>query len=139
MKLKNAQLPYGKTLDQLIAGTKDQRVAGRKVWLNNCAICHSSKQPDGFELAFQREIQWRDSLENIDWSKASAPDSTSALYTLPMDGAQWNAFKSSDSYRDYLRKLKACVGAPELLEADPWTTDHPFWVDNFCQLTFAYQ
>ena len=131
MKLKNAQLPDGKTLDQRIAGTKDQRVAGRKVWLNNCAICHSSKQPDGFELAFQRDIQWRDSLENIDWSKASAPDSTSALYTLPMDGAQWKAFKSSDSYRDYLKKLKACVGAPELLEADPWTTDHPFWVDNF--------
>ena len=47
---------------EIIAGENAEAAAGRAVFIDNCAICHSSKQPDGFELTFSR-----------DWAKAAAP------------------------------------------------------------------
>ena len=52
--------PDGKPLTlgqaELAKDTPEQRLMGRQVFINNCAICHSSKQPEGFDLQFQREM-----------------------------------------------------------------------------------
>jgi hypothetical protein len=112
-----------------------QRIEGRKIWLNNCAICHSSKQPAGFELSFDRNAP------GGEWDLASAPKEGEAPhYTLPMDFKDWGRFRASPAYRDYTKRLFDLVAASEggktgpgsLLETqDPKDKDHPFWTDNF--------
>jgi hypothetical protein len=129
MKLRTALMKDGQRPSSLFAGTKEQRLEGRKVWLRNCATCHSSKQPNGFTLKFDRNPAWK-----ADWTKA--PKGTDATYTLPMDADHWTAFKRSPSYLDYLQKITALVeteGGPAkaTLEDDPWDKDHPFWENNY--------
>ena len=69
---------------------------GRAVFVENCAICHSSKQPDGFELSFSR-----------DWSTQHVPTTGEpAHFVLPMDFADWEAFKLSDAYREYVKRIR---------------------------------
>jgi mono/diheme cytochrome c family protein len=93
--------------------------AGRDVFVRNCAICHSSKQPNGFNIEFAREMA--NGWENAPTNKESAH------YTLPMDFAFWDAFKKSPSYADYVGKISALAGpAP----ADQFAED-PFIKDNF--------
>jgi hypothetical protein len=116
--------PDGKvrTLGQaeLEKDTPERRLEGRKVFLNNCAICHSSKQPVGFDLRFQREMAGG-------WGKAPIPVEPSRLvYTLPMDYRDWNAFKKSPSYRDYLQEIGHVAG-----EAPSGDREDPFVKDNF--------
>ena len=43
---------------ELMKDAPEKRGVGRRVFLNNCAICHSSKQPDGFNLKFERQTGW---------------------------------------------------------------------------------
>lgn len=105
-----------------------KRVAGRRVWMNNCAICHSSKQPDGFELQFDRHPKWAGDKE-VKWT--DAPDPGNAVYTLPMDAVEWTSFKNSKAFRSYLKKLTDLVlaegGGSASLDKDPWVEEHPFW------------
>jgi hypothetical protein len=128
------------------------RKNGRYVWLNNCAICHSSKQPAKFALRFSR-----------DWQKAPVPGPGSdPVYTLPMDFKDWEDFRKSPAMNDYRERLFARVrkeardatpvdaaavskaleegnflraaelrGGALLKEQDPAKEDHPFWKDNF--------
>ena len=51
--------PEGKAI---IEQEKDQALAGRKVFLENCAICHSSKQPEDFQLNFSLELGQADRI-----------------------------------------------------------------------------
>ncbi len=103
------------------------RIHGRELWLRNCAICHSSKQPDGFGLTFERSAG--------DWAQRPAP--TNHVYTLPMDAAQWPAFKRSPAYSAYVQNLLNLVAAEgqtmgiDDLSGDPLTDDHPFWKSNY--------
>ncbi|MDN0075065.1 hypothetical protein QU481_09170 [Crenobacter sp. SG2303] len=64
---------------------------GREVFLQHCAVCHSSKQPPGQQLTFSRS--WR-----------TAPGGPEKL-TLPMDFADWEAFKRSGPYLAYVERL----------------------------------
>lgn len=147
MKLRDAKDPDGFTPSAAAAAEKAkytpaQRIEGRKVWLNNCAICHSSKQPAGFELAF-----------SANWQSIAAPKhGEPPHYTLPLDAIDWEKFKQGAPYHDYLNRLHALVQAegekphaqwvangrqgpepaiPNLDTDDPWSTDHPFWVNNY--------
>jgi len=91
-----------------IKATLDQEKAaaaqGRTVFLNNCAICHSSKQPDGFQLEFSRR-----------WASAAPPQAGQpARFTLPMGFAEWEAFKRSPAYEEYVRRISALAGQPAL-------------------------
>ncbi|HEV8242237.1 MAG TPA: hypothetical protein VGS57_22915 [Thermoanaerobaculia bacterium] len=71
--------------------------AGRKVFLQNCAVCHSSKQPQGFALHF-----------NTEWRKQPAPPPNGpAEYTLPQTFADWEAFRGSPQFADYRRRIEA--------------------------------
>lgn len=128
MKLAAAREMDGKTQSvaaQKMLGldTPEQRKHGREVWLNHCAICHSSKQPDGFALTFQRK------LGNESWEKQQAPSDNT--YVLPMDAADWDDFKRSEAYGQYLMRMRLLVEQDGKLEGDPLTDKHPFWIDNF--------
>lgn len=147
MKLRAAKEPDGATPSPAAAAAKAkyspaQRIAGRQVWLDNCAICHSSKQPAGFELEFKS-----------DWQTAAAPAADGAAhYTLPLDAIDWEKYRTTGAYRDYLTRLHALVNSegkmahlaweqggrkgPEphvasLDSDDPWDIDHPFWANNY--------
>ncbi len=82
----------------------DSEVArGRVVFIENCAICHSSKQPEGFELTFSR-----------DWASEPAPRAGEpARFVLPMDFSEWEAFKLSDAYREYVSRIKQLAGTAD--------------------------
>ena len=153
--LKRAILPHTSTQPMKLAMAKDpdgspskagrkmleldtaaQRKHGREVWLDHCAICHSSKQPDGFALNFERK------QDGAQWDKQAAPKDHH--YMLPMDSADWLAFKRSEAYGEYRMSLRLLVdqegrpkpadpaGAPTItLEDDPLEKEHPFWKDNF--------
>ncbi|HZI31106.1 MAG TPA: hypothetical protein VFF11_02125, partial [Candidatus Binatia bacterium] len=107
----------------LAMDTPASRAHGRTVWLANCAICHSSKQPDGFALSFERKIKGEE------WNAEPAPKD--AKYVLPMDAADWTAYKQSPNYRDYTNRLWKLVLKGGGLDGDPLTDNHPFWQDNY--------
>jgi len=91
MKLES--VPEGR---QRIEHDRADILRGRDVFLQNCAVCHSSKQPDGQKLEFSRE--WR-----------TATDGAPATLTLPMDYADWEDFRQSRAYRTYVHRLKDFV------------------------------
>jgi mono/diheme cytochrome c family protein len=119
----DGQTPSMAAQSALALNSSEQRKHGREVWLNNCAICHSSKQPDGFALSFERK------KGGEPWYSQPAPKD--ANYVLPMDQADWVAFKSSPSYEDYKTRLRQLVEKAQPLDGDPMTDNHPFWIENY--------
>jgi hypothetical protein len=76
---------------------------GRAVFLKNCAICHSSKQPEGFALSF-----------SSDWRRAAVPRADQpASFTLPMSYQDWDEFKQSGMYKEYVKRLLAMPEIPK--------------------------
>lgn len=105
--MKLADAPGGKAI---LAGEADAATKGREVWLDHCAICHSSKQPKGFGLEFADG--WKD--------KPVPKADAAAVYTLPMTFPEWDAFKASPAYQDYKQRLRALVGT----DADAFLKDN---------------
>lgn len=102
--------PEGKAL--LSSPFAQQQVAkGRALFIQNCAICHSSKQPDGFDLSF-----------SDDWNKnvASTTPGAAVKLVLPARFSQWDAFTSSAGYKHYVDELAKLAG-----------TGDAFFDDNF--------
>jgi cytochrome c5/uncharacterized membrane protein YwzB len=96
--MKLAHLPEGrKKLD----AERDDAARGREVFLRNCAVCHSSKQPPGFKLEFSSE-----------WAKAK---NAGANLTLPTDFGDWELFRRSPAYGEYVKLIlrEAGKGGPE--------------------------
>jgi hypothetical protein len=112
--------PLGqKLLDQ---DPQAQRDAGRKVFLNNCAICHSSKLPVGFDLRFTRNEP------KGGWSQAPAPANANPLiYTLPMEYQHWDEFRSSPAMADFRKRIAELAGEGPKQPGE----DDPFIEDNF--------
>ena len=112
MKVNNAIVPQ-EVKDQI---KNDLLLApqGRTVFLRNCAICHSSKQPPDFQLEFSRD--WR--------SKDASAGRNATNLVLPMDFAEWEEFKKTDAYKDYLRRISA-------LAKEPAGDSDPFLANNF--------
>ncbi len=128
MKLAAVKEPDGKTPNSaaqkaLELNTPEQRTRGREVWLDHCAICHSSKQPDGFTLTFARKAGGES------WAAQAAPKN--AAYVLPMESGDWLAFKRSAAYSDYKSRLMELVKRSGSLESDPLTDNHAFWTNNY--------
>lgn len=93
--------PEGKAM---IEQEKELALAGRKVFLQHCAICHSSKQPEDFQLTF-----------SLNWSKLANVPATSAdpsHLTLPTTYSEWELFKKSPAYQEYVRRITALAGQP---------------------------
>lgn len=128
MKLITAKDGDGKTPSKAVTewlntSSKAARQRGRLVWLNNCAICHSSKQPAGFALKFVRK------RGGAPWN--AEPAQMDATYTLPLNAADWVAYKTSPNYQDYIKRLYLLVGQGGTLDDDPLDDTHPFWKDNY--------
>lgn len=83
---------------------------GRRVFLENCAICHSSKQPDNFDLRFAREIDGG-------WDKAPAPTSE-PVYTLPATFSSWESFRASPAFANYRTRIKELAGESDSAKED---------------------
>lgn len=84
---------------------------GRDVFIGNCALCHSSKQPDNLNLTFSR--QWR----------TPATDDPHTL-TLPMDFSDWDAFKASAPYLAYVQQLRNYIKAKAAGGEDFFTNNY---------------
>lgn len=82
-------------LARIHASTADS-AKGREVFIRNCAICHSSKQPPNLPITFSR-----------DWRTANA--SAEGGITLPMDFADWDAFKLSAPWLAYVDRLEKYI------------------------------
>ncbi len=135
----------------LAADSPEKRKYGRELFLDNCAICHSSKQPDGLTLAFTREMAGG-------WHEAQPPAQGKPLvFTLPQEYGNWDTYKTSPSYAQFKKLIRGVVkqeaekaifegvkpgvtppAGPELegrvkafLDADPLKEEHPFFVNNF--------
>ncbi len=109
MHLKNA-LVNGKRFEEhpdLVSKhiPADRVSAGRKVFAKNCMVCHSSRQPDGYELAFAHEAPG-----GKGWAKSKPGESWPLI--LPYSYKDWENFKKSPAYHGYLEK------AEELVESD---------------------
>jgi hypothetical protein len=70
--------------------------AGRTVFLSNCAICHSSKQPKGFELAFSED--WRD--QDVPYGNQPMK------ITLPRAFEDWEEFRKSRAFLNYAEVIR---------------------------------
>ena len=101
MKLADAR-PDDKADGKAILAKEAAAAAkGRAVFVANCVICHSSKQPDGFQLVFAR-----------DWSKQPTPQgSQPAKFVLPMDFADWEEFKRGPAYAEYVKRISGLAGS----------------------------
>jgi len=86
---------------ELAKDSDEKRALGRKVFVRNCAICHSSKQPEGFDLKFERQMAGG-------WDKAPAP--AQPIYTLPADYRDWDSFKQSPAYHAYVDRISQLAG-----------------------------
>jgi hypothetical protein len=89
--------------------------AGRAVFIASCAICHSSKQPEGFALEF-----------SDDWEKHSR--STSTQLVLPRAFAEWERFTKTAAYKGYVQQINAVAGSADgeidlFLEGNYLSTD----------------
>jgi mono/diheme cytochrome c family protein len=96
------------------AGGKDTKFpVGRDVFLDNCAICHSSKLPKGFDLRFERTIA-------TPWDQAAAPATGQPpIYTLPMEYIHWNDFRHSPAMADFRKRIHDLAGeTPKAGEED---------------------
>jgi len=100
MKLKYA--PMSDATRQAFDAEEADAAGGRAVFVDSCAICHSSKQPAGFDLKFSRQ-----------WSEAAVPQAGGAMeLTLPYDYADWPAFRRGKAYAAYLQAIRALANTP---------------------------
>jgi hypothetical protein len=91
---------------------------GSKVFTQNCMICHSSKQPNGFKIEFAHQPPngvkaWHE--------VAVDPDKL----TLPYAEANWEDFKKSPAYAGYLEKARKLTGDTD------WKALREFLKDNY--------
>lgn len=107
--MKLADTPQGRPL---LSAEADQARAGREVFLRNCAVCHSSKQPDGFGIAF-----------DDDWNAADAPAPGDAHLTLPRRFEEWEDFRASAAFRAYGDLMTQFAGVAGE-GADPFLEDN---------------
>jgi hypothetical protein len=109
--MRLAEAPGGR---QIIESQRPSALQGRRVFLQNCAICHSSKQPPGFAVSFSRE--WA--------TKQDTNAGSSGELTLPMDFIDWERFKKGPAYKQYVSSILSMAGVPSASRDD-------FLQDNF--------
>src|SRR5690606_22820012 len=108
--MKLADTPQGKPL---LAAEAAQARAGREVFLRNCAVCHSSKQPQGFGIDF-----------GDDWAEVPPPTLDDAHLRLPRRFEEWEDFRASPAFRAYGELMTQFAGTAD-------ETGDAFIRDNF--------
>jgi len=102
-------MPLASALDAPVVSGEARTLAqdlargGRRVFLENCAICHSSKQPAGFALEF-----------SDDWEKkGESAAARGPRFVLPQAFADWERFTKSAAYAEYVRQIVSVAGTPD--------------------------
>jgi hypothetical protein len=78
---------------------------GTQLFLQNCAVCHSSQQPKGFEMTF-----------SDDWKRAGDLDAKAPHLVAPTKYEDWNDFVASRPYQQYVDLVKVIT--------HPWDTNY---------------
>ncbi len=78
---------------------------GRDVFLKNCAICHSSKQPDGYLLQFDPEWQSKNDEQLAQNRSAARTNDLISPMTLPNRFEDWERFKKTSTYLTYVTHI----------------------------------
>src|SRR5262245_38641120 len=112
--MKLATAPGGQ---QVVESERALAAEGRGVFLNNCAVCHSSKQPRGFELTFAD-----------DWARKAPKAEDPARFTLPRRFEEWEAFRGSNACKEYRRRI---ADLDKELAREPSDGEDAFIKDNF--------
>ena len=88
-------VPLGKSDSELAKQHLNDEAAasGRLVFARHCMVCHSSKQPNGFDIAFAHKAPGGDG-----WDKSPVD---SEKLVMPYAWDDWEAFKASPAYLDY--------------------------------------
>jgi hypothetical protein len=86
---------------------QDLNLKGGGVFVRNCAVCHSSKQPDGFTVQFSHAQP----EPATNWQSVA---SDGAHLTLPLDWDNWESFKKSPSYSNYIARIVAIAGVGDM-------------------------
>jgi cytochrome c5 len=96
-------------------GKKSLAEQGKQVFLDNCTICHSSKQPAGFALAFSPK-----------WREAKVPgEKDPAGFTLPVSFVDWEEFRHGAAFAEYRKRLNH-LAAVSLEKTGQDFLDHNF-------------
>lgn len=119
MRLKDA--PGGK--EKLAKDSDESRRNGRRVFLGNCAICHSSKQPPGFHLKSEP-------AKPDEWRKENPKETDPPVYTLPLHYSDWEEFKKSADYVHYQERLNELDDVKNAPDGSIGAID-PFFENNF--------
>ena len=82
---------------------------GTQLFLQNCAVCHSSIQPKNFEMSF-----------SDDWKQAGDLDAKTPHLVAPTKYDEWNDFVASRPYQQYVDLVKVIT--------HPWDT--PYFTSN---------
>ena len=80
-----------------------EALQGSRVFTRNCMICHSSKQPVGFEVQFSH-----DPVSPV--AKWAEMPKTNGRLILPYAEANWEEFKRSPAYTNYVGQAIQIVG-----------------------------
>lgn len=112
MKLEHAAQGGTRVGKRIVASHATRAAAGRKVFLERCAICHSSIQPPNFRLDF-----------GDDWeARNSANTASRYALTLPRAFADWERFIDSAPYRNYVARMLRDAPPPRPDQPDPFLT-----------------
>jgi hypothetical protein len=101
---------------------RDQALAtqGRSVFVRNCAICHSSKQPESDKPGDDFRLSFSDK-----WATAAVPrEGEPSHFTLPTSFSDWETFKKSAGYLEYVKRITAVA-------KEPTAAGDEFIKDNF--------
>jgi hypothetical protein len=101
---------------------RDQALAvqGRSVFVRNCAICHSSKQPESDKPGDDFRLSFSDA-----WATAAVPrEGEPSHFTLPTAFSDWETYKKSAGYLEYVKRITAVA-------KEPTAAGDEFIKDNF--------
>jgi hypothetical protein len=105
--------PQRQKIQEQLDSEKPRLERGKQVFVDHCMVCHSSKQPDGFAIDFQR------TNSAVDWSNKPA----AAPLTMPFEWENWEAFKKSPAYQQYLKQAAEVAGSDDFLDENFFSTD----------------
>jgi len=88
---------------------------GRRVFAHHCMVCHSSKQPEDFDVSFAGQP-----AEGT-WQSQQKHDSGRLL--MPIQWSDWDEFKASDAYLHYAKRAEDLSAAEGFLDENFLSTD----------------
>jgi len=96
---------------------EDRAAKGSKVFAQNCMVCHSSKQPEAYRIDFAVKAP-----NGAGWDQEKSAD----VLTMPMNWDDWDTFKKSPAYTEYVNKALALAGDGDRTRVAAFIADNYF-------------